>query len=32
VNAFENPEIEVTPERAAELQADGATFVDVREG
>jgi rhodanese-related sulfurtransferase len=32
VNAFENPEIEVTPERAAELVADGATFVDVREG
>ena len=32
MNAFDNPEIEVTPERAAELQAAGATFVDVREG
>lgn len=32
MNAFENPEIEVTPQRAAELQAQGATFIDVREG
>jgi rhodanese-related sulfurtransferase len=32
MNAFENPEIEVTPQRAAELVADGATFIDVREG
>jgi rhodanese-related sulfurtransferase len=32
VNAFENPAIEVGPQRAAELVAEGATFVDVREG
>jgi rhodanese-related sulfurtransferase len=31
LNAFENPDIELTPRRAAELQAAGATFVDVRE-
>jgi rhodanese-related sulfurtransferase len=31
MNAFENPESEVTPQRAAELVAAGATFVDVRE-
>ncbi len=31
MNAFENPEIEVSAERAAELAAEGATFVDVRE-
>ena len=31
MNAFENPDIELTPRRAAELQAAGATFVDVRE-
>lgn len=31
MNAFENPDIDVTPQRAAELQAAGATFVDVRE-
>jgi len=32
MNAFENPEIEVTAQRAAELMADGATVIDVREG
>lgn len=32
MNAFENPDIELTPRRAAELQAQGATFIDVREG
>ena len=31
MNAFANPEIEITPERAAELLADGATVIDVRE-
>ena len=31
MNAFENPEIEITPERAAALLADGATVIDVRE-
>jgi rhodanese-related sulfurtransferase len=31
MSAFKNPEIEVTPQRAAELAAAGATFVDVRE-
>ena len=29
--AFDSPEIEVSPERAAELLAEGATMVDVRE-
>jgi rhodanese-related sulfurtransferase len=32
MNAFENPQIEITPQRAAELLAEGATVVDVREG
>jgi rhodanese-related sulfurtransferase len=31
VNAFENPELEITPARAAALLADGATVIDVRE-
>jgi rhodanese-related sulfurtransferase len=31
MNAFENPEIEITPQRAAELLADGANVIDVRE-
>jgi len=31
VNAFATPEIEIGPERAAEMAAAGATFVDVRE-
>ncbi len=30
-NAFENPEIEITAPRAAELMAAGATVIDVRE-
>ena len=30
-NAFENPEIEITAQRAAELMAGGATVIDVRE-
>jgi rhodanese-related sulfurtransferase len=32
MNAFENPEIEVTAQRAAELMAEGAAIIDVREG
>jgi rhodanese-related sulfurtransferase len=31
MGAFENPQIEVSPERARQLAADGATFIDVRE-
>ncbi len=31
MNAFADPEIEITAERAAELLAGGATVVDVRE-
>ncbi len=31
MNAFENPAIEITPQRAAELLADGASVIDVRE-
>ena len=31
MNAFENPEIEITAQRAAELMAGGATVIDVRE-
>jgi rhodanese-related sulfurtransferase len=31
MSAFENPEIEVSPRRAEELAAAGATFIDVRE-
>lgn len=31
VNSAENPEIEITAQRAAELMAEGATVVDVRE-
>ncbi|HUB76545.1 MAG TPA: rhodanese-like domain-containing protein [Solirubrobacteraceae bacterium] len=31
MNAFESPEIDVTPGQAAELVAAGATFIDVRE-
>jgi rhodanese-related sulfurtransferase len=31
MNAFENPEIEVTAEQAAALLAAGATMIDVRE-
>jgi rhodanese-related sulfurtransferase len=31
MNAFGNAEIEITPQRAAELLAEGATVVDVRE-
>jgi rhodanese-related sulfurtransferase len=31
VGAFENPQIEVSPERARQLVSDGATFIDVRE-
>jgi rhodanese-related sulfurtransferase len=31
VSAFENPQIEVSPERANQLAVDGATFIDVRE-
>jgi rhodanese-related sulfurtransferase len=31
MNAFANSEIEIDPQRAAELAAAGATFVDVRE-
>jgi rhodanese-related sulfurtransferase len=32
MNAFENPEMEITAQRAAELLADGASVIDVREG
>jgi rhodanese-related sulfurtransferase len=32
MSAFDNPDIEVTPERAAEMVGAGATFIDVREG
>jgi rhodanese-related sulfurtransferase len=32
MNTFENPGIEVTPQRAAELMAGGASMIDVREG
>jgi rhodanese-related sulfurtransferase len=31
VSAFDSPDIEVSPQRATELMADGATVVDVRE-
>jgi rhodanese-related sulfurtransferase len=31
VSAFENPEIEISPQRASELAASGASFIDVRE-
>ena len=31
MSAFDSPEIEITPERAAALLADGATVIDVRE-
>jgi rhodanese-related sulfurtransferase len=31
MSAFDNPDIEVTPERASQLVSDGATFIDVRE-
>jgi hydroxyacylglutathione hydrolase/adenylyltransferase/sulfurtransferase len=31
MNAFEDPAIEISPQRAAELLASGATVVDVRE-
>ncbi len=31
MNAFENPEIEISAQRAAELLAGGATVIDVRE-
>jgi rhodanese-related sulfurtransferase len=31
VSAFATPDIEIGPQRAAELAAQGATFVDVRE-
>ena len=31
MNAFENPEMEITAQRAAELLADGASVIDVRE-
>jgi rhodanese-related sulfurtransferase len=31
MSAFENPEIEVGPQRAQELVAEGASFIDVRE-
>jgi rhodanese-related sulfurtransferase len=31
MNAFENPEIEITAQRAAELMAGDATVIDVRE-
>jgi len=31
MNAFENAEIEITAQRAADLLADGATVIDVRE-
>jgi rhodanese-related sulfurtransferase len=31
VSAFENPQIEVSPERAKQLVAGGASFIDVRE-
>ena len=32
MSAFDSPEIEISPQRAAEMLADGATFIDVREG
>lgn len=32
MNAFENPEMEITAQRAAKLLADGASVIDVREG
>ena len=32
MSAFDSPNIDVSPQRAAELLAEGATFVDVREG
>ena len=31
MNAFESPEIEISPQRAAELLASGAIVIDVRE-
>jgi rhodanese-related sulfurtransferase len=31
MTAFENPEMEITAQRAAELLADGASVIDVRE-
>jgi len=31
MSAFGNPEIEITPQRAADLLAGGATVIDVRE-
>lgn len=32
MSAFDSPDIEVSPQRAAELLAEGVTVVDVREG
>jgi rhodanese-related sulfurtransferase len=32
MSAFDNPDIEISAERAAELMADGASVIDVREG
>lgn len=32
MSAFDSPEMEVGPRRAAEMLADGATVIDVREG
>ena len=31
MSAFDSPELEVSPQRAAEMLADGATVIDVRE-
>ncbi len=31
MSAFDSPDIEVSPQRAAELLADGVTVIDVRE-
>ncbi len=32
MSAFDSPDIEVSPQRAAELLAEGVTVIDVREG
>jgi rhodanese-related sulfurtransferase len=32
MSAFDNPEIEISAQRAAELMTDGASVIDVREG
>jgi len=32
MSAFDSPDIEITPQRASEMLAEGATVIDVREG